>query len=120
MLKEDDARNSFNDRRYDVVPRNLIPRAESLKLTLKRTLPFWKNQITKAVLSGNSVLVVAHGNSIRAIVKHVENISNDSFYYHQTSSSFLEILKVEIPNGTPLLYEFDSKMKAKRGRVFLE
>jgi 2,3-bisphosphoglycerate-dependent phosphoglycerate mutase len=61
-------------------------------------LPYWYDQICPALYSGRKIIVVAHGNSIRALVKHIEGISND------------EIMGVNIPNGTPLVYELDSNM----------
>jgi 2,3-bisphosphoglycerate-dependent phosphoglycerate mutase len=69
-----------------------------LKDCLDRVLPYWYDQICPALYSGRKVIVVAHGNSIRALVKHIEGISND------------EIMGVNIPNGTPLVYELDSNM----------
>ena len=72
--------------------------AENLKLTLERALPFWEDQIAPAMLSGKRVLVVAHGNSLRALAKHIIGISD------------AEIMDFEIPTGQPLVLKLDDKL----------
>lgn len=76
-----------------------IPATESLKLTIERVLPYWEQEILPVLASGETVLVSAHGNSLRALVKHLSNISDD------------EIAGLEIPTGQPLVYDFDDRMR---------
>ena len=75
-----------------------IPDTESLKLTIERVLPYWESDIRPVLASGKTVIVSAHGNSLRALVKHLSNIPDD------------EITGLEIPTGEPLVYEFDEHM----------
>jgi len=75
-----------------------IPRTESLKLTIERVLPYWQSDILPALASGETVIVSAHGNSLRALVKHLSNISDE------------DIPALEIPTGEPIVYEFDQSM----------
>ena len=86
------------DRRYAQVPAADLPDAESLKLTLERVMPCWQSQIVPALQNGQRLLIAAHGNSIRAIVKHLESISDD------------EITQLNIPTGMPLAYTLDGNM----------
>lgn len=81
------------DRRYADVPEGELPLGENLKITLERVLPFWESDISKDLKAGKNVVIAAHGNSLRALVKHLENISDD------------DILNVEIANGQPLVYD---------------
>lgn len=76
-----------------------VPATESLKLTIERVLPYWKSAILPALESGETVLVAAHGNSLRALVKHLSNISDD------------DITGLEIPTGQPIVYDFDESMQ---------
>ena len=89
-LEPDSPYDVSGDRRYEGVE---VPRTESLKDTIARVLPCWDEAIAPALRSGRRVLVSAHGNSIRALVKHLSNIGDD------------EIVGVEIPTGQPLVYE---------------
>ncbi|MFV0556253.1 MAG: phosphoglycerate mutase [Lactovum sp.] len=98
IMAHDDQYSAHNDRRYAGLEDSLIPDAENLKVTLERALPFWEDQIAPALLDGKNVFVGAHGNSIRALVKHIKNLSDD------------EIMDVEIPNFPPLVFEFDEKL----------
>lgn len=82
-------------RSYDVAP----PGGESLKDTAARTLPYFREVISKDLRQGKNVLVAAHGNSLRSIIMEIENLTPE------------EILKVEIPTGVPIVYEFDSSLK---------
>lgn len=96
-----DPHNEFsahNDRRYAHLPADVVPDGENLKVTLSRVLPFWYDQIAPAVLSGKRVLVAAHGNSLRALAKHIEKISDD------------DIMGLEIPTGQPLVYQLDNHL----------
>jgi 2,3-bisphosphoglycerate-dependent phosphoglycerate mutase len=77
-----------------------IPATESLKLTIERVLPYWDGAILPALAAGETVLVAAHGNSLRALVKHLSGISD------------ADITGLEIPTGEPIVYEFDSEMRA--------
>ncbi|WP_424571793.1 2,3-diphosphoglycerate-dependent phosphoglycerate mutase [Weissella soli] len=86
------------DRRYVDVPADELPLGENLKVTLERVLPFWDEKISKDLAAGKNVIIAAHGNSLRALVKHIENISDD------------DILNVEIANGQPWIYEFDADL----------
>jgi 2,3-bisphosphoglycerate-dependent phosphoglycerate mutase len=76
-----------------------IPRTESLKLTIERVLPYWESAIRPVLASGKTVLVSAHGNSLRALVKHLSNISDEA------------ITALEIPTGEPIVYEFDERLE---------
>merc|ERR550525_1058793 len=84
---------------YQCVPNQALPGAESLKLTVERVLPVWHDQIAPCVMSGQNVLVVAHGNSLRAICKYLENMTE------------AEVLELNIPTGVPLVYELDDNLK---------
>ena len=86
-----------NDRRYAGIP---IPDAESLKDTIDRVLPYWEERITPALRNGERVLISAHGNSLRALVKHLSGIPDD------------EITGLEIPTGQPIVYELDEGLNA--------
>jgi 2,3-bisphosphoglycerate-dependent phosphoglycerate mutase len=75
-----------------------VPRTESLKLTIERVLPYWQSDILPVLASGETVIISAHGNSLRALVKHLSNISDE------------DITGLEIPTGQPIVYEFDEAM----------
>jgi 2,3-bisphosphoglycerate-dependent phosphoglycerate mutase len=89
------------DRRYRGIA---IPNTESLKTTLDRVLPYWDSEIAPKLTAGENVLVAAHGNSLRAIVKHLFNVPDG------------EITEVEIPTGNPLLIDLDAALKVKSAR----
>ena len=97
-LDPQDPNSAHNDRRYAHLPKDIVPNAENLKITLERVLPFWEDQIAPALLSGERVLVVAHGNSLRALAKHIIGISD------------AEIMDFEIPTGQPLVLRLDDKL----------
>lgn len=97
-LDPKDPNSAHNDRRYANIPSDVVPNTENLKLTLERALPFWEDQIAPAMLSGKRVLVVAHGNSLRALAKHIIGISD------------AEIMDFEIPTGQPLVLKLDDKL----------
>jgi len=86
-----------NDRRYARVE---IPRTESLKDTIARVLPYWESRVAPALRAGERVLISAHGNSLRALVKHLSGIADD------------EITGLEIPTGEPIVYELDDSLNA--------
>jgi 2,3-bisphosphoglycerate-dependent phosphoglycerate mutase len=87
-----------NDPRYRHLPPDVVPLAECLKDTLERVLPYWEDDIVPDLRSGRVVLVAAHGNSLRALVKHLDQISDD------------EIMDLNIPTGNPLVYELDEDL----------
>ncbi|QMT34005.1 2,3-diphosphoglycerate-dependent phosphoglycerate mutase [Conchiformibius steedae DSM 2580] len=100
LLDPQDEFSAHNDRRYAHLPADVVPDGENLKVTLERVLPFWHDQIAPAILSGKRVLVAAHGNSLRALAKHIEQISD------------ADIMGLEIPTGQPLVYRLDDKLNA--------
>jgi 2,3-bisphosphoglycerate-dependent phosphoglycerate mutase len=102
----DDDRYPGLDDRYRDVQESLLPNTESLQDTQERVLPFWQALIAPELEKGKNVLVVSHGNTIRALVKHLENISDQ------------EIERVEIATGKPLVYELDDQMRLV-GRSYL-
>ena len=87
MLSEDDPRSAAQDRRYANLDPNVIPGGENLKVTLERVMPFWEDHIAPDLLAGKNVIVAAHGNSLRALTKYLEGISDD------------DIINLEIPTG---------------------
>lgn len=98
-LEENDERSPMMDLRYKKVDRKDLPLTESLKETVERILPYWENEILKSLKEHDQVIVAAHGNSLRGIVKHLKNISNE------------DILQLNIPTGIPYVFEFDENLK---------
>ena len=98
-LELTDERHPKFDRRYASLTPEQLPATESLKITLERVLPYWTSTLAPEIKSGKRVLVVAHGNSIRALVKYLDNISE------------AEITELNIPTGLPLVYELDGDLK---------
>lgn len=98
-LEVTDERYPGHDRRYHDVPKDELPLAECLKDTVRRFLPYWFETITPAIKAGKRVIIAAHGNSLRALVKHLDNIPDE------------EIVGLNIPTGVPLVYELDKDMK---------
>jgi 2,3-bisphosphoglycerate-dependent phosphoglycerate mutase len=101
-LDEKDPRHPRHDPRYTGLDRDLLPGTESLKDTLLRVLPFWHESIAPSVREGRTVMVAAHGNSLRALVKYLDNIPDE------------EIPHLNIPTGFPLIYELDDNLAATR------
>jgi len=101
-LAQDDPRWPGRDPRYHNLKPEQIPCTESLKDTVARVIPFWNDSIAPAVTRGRRALVVAHGNTLRALIKHLEGISED------------EIVGLNIPTGRPMVYEFDAGMRPLR------
>ncbi|TCP91159.1 phosphoglycerate mutase [Cricetibacter osteomyelitidis] len=99
VLDPKDPNSAHNDRRYANLPADVVPDCENLKVTLERVLPFWEDQIAPAIMAGKRVLVAAHGNSLRALAKHIEGISD------------ADIMDLEIPTGQPLVYKLDDNLK---------
>jgi len=98
-LTADDPRHSSKDPRYASLKPNEIPLTESLKDTVARFLPYWHGTIAPAIQSGKRVLIAAHGNSLRALVKYLDNIDEAT------------ITELNIPTGIPLVYELDDRLK---------
>ena len=101
-LEVTDPRSERGDRRYANVAAENVPLTECLKDTVARVLPFWNESMAPAIRSGKRVVVAAHGNSIRALVKYLDNISDN------------DIVGLNIPNGIPLVYELDDNLKPIR------
>jgi len=101
-LEAGDARHPRNDRRYAALRESELPLTESLKDTVARFLPYWNETIAPAVRSGKRVLIAAHGNSLRALVKYLDGIDEK------------KIIELNIPTGRPLVYELDEKLKPIR------
>ncbi|MDB5727419.1 MAG: hypothetical protein JWQ00_624 [Noviherbaspirillum sp.] len=98
-LEPGDPRTSFNDPRYAKLKREDIPLTECLKDTVKRVMPTWNESIAPAIRAGKSIIISAHGNSLRALIKSLEGISDE------------DIVGLNIPNGRPLVYELDADLK---------
>ena len=101
-LSAEDERNPSRDPRYRDVPASELPLTESLKDTVSRFLPYWKEAIAPGIVSGKRVLVAAHGNSLRALVKYLDGLSDQ------------EIVELNIPTGIPLVYELEDDLKPIR------
>jgi 2,3-bisphosphoglycerate-dependent phosphoglycerate mutase len=106
-LTSDDPRHPRFDDRYATLPPDVLPATESLKATLVRVLPFWSDKIAPELKHGHHVLVVAHGNSLRALVKILDGMSDT------------EIVECNIPTGIPMVYELDNALKPNVPRRFL-
>jgi 2,3-bisphosphoglycerate-dependent phosphoglycerate mutase len=101
-LDASDDRASFNDPRYAGLPKEQIPLTECLKDTVARVMPVWDEEIAPAIRAGKQILISAHGNSLRALIKMLDNISD------------ADIVGLNIPNGQPLVYELDENLKPIR------
>ena len=97
-LDKSDNRYPGHDPRYSSLPEKYLPLSECLKDTVMRFLPYWNETIAPAVESGQNVIIVAHGNSLRALVKHLDHISEQ------------QIVELNIPTGIPLVYELDNNL----------
>ncbi|MFF5175351.1 phosphoglyceromutase [Micromonospora sp. NPDC000089] len=98
-IADDDEFSQVGDPRYALLPTELMPRTECLKDVVQRMLPYWYDSIVPDVLAGRTVLVAAHGNSLRALVKHLDQISDEA------------IAKLNIPTGIPLRYDLDPQLR---------
>lgn len=103
-LSFDDSRHPRFDRRYASLPPRELPATESLKTTLQRVQPYWDDCIAPQLGAGRNVLVVAHGNSLRALVKMLDEMSD------------ADIVEFNIPTGVPIHYELDAALKPKSRR----
>ena len=101
-LDKTDKRYPGDDSKYKELSESELPLTESLKDTIARCVPYWRQVITPALKSGKHVIVSAHGNSLRALVKYLDNISDD------------EIVNLNIPTGIPLVYELDERLKPQK------
>ncbi|WP_213953242.1 2,3-diphosphoglycerate-dependent phosphoglycerate mutase [Variovorax sp. dw_954] len=101
-LAADDPRSERGDVRYAKLAADQVPLTECLKDTVARVLPFWNESMAPAIRSGRRIVVAAHGNSIRALVKYLDGISDS------------DIVGLNIPNGIPLVYELDEELKPLR------
>jgi 2,3-bisphosphoglycerate-dependent phosphoglycerate mutase len=99
LLEKDDERNPQNDRRYEKLSATDIPLGECLKDNVERVLPLWNESIAPALKAGKRVLLVAHGNSIRSLIKYLDQVSDE------------DIMEINVPNGIPLVYELDDNLK---------
>ena len=99
VLTKDDERYPGNDPRYKDLTEDELPLTEALKNTVERFLPYWHEAIAPTIKEGKKVIIAAHGNSLRALVKYLDNISEE------------EIVKLNIPTGIPLVYELDKDLK---------
>lgn len=100
-LSADDDRSPYQDPRYAEVPREELPLTESLKETIQRILPYWEQEIFPAFKEHDDLLVVAHGNSLRAIIKKLKGISDE------------DIVSLNLPTAVPYVFEFDEKENMK-------
>jgi 2,3-bisphosphoglycerate-dependent phosphoglycerate mutase len=98
-LTPDDPRTSYTDPRYAHLKREQIPLSECLKDTVARVEPMWNDSIAPAIRAGKNVIISAHGNSLRALIKMLDNISDE------------DIVSLSIPNGIPIVYELDANLK---------
>jgi 2,3-bisphosphoglycerate-dependent phosphoglycerate mutase len=101
-IANDDPRHPRFDARYSRIPADQLPATECLQDTVARVLPFWNDSIAPAIRAGRRVLISAHGNSLRALIKHLDNVSDDA------------IVNLNIPTGQPLVYELDDDLRPLR------
>ena len=104
LMDVNDPTAPANDPRYADVPSEQLPLGECLKNTVDRVIPYWTDAIKPLVADGKRLIVAAHGNSLRALVKHLDGISDE------------EIVSLNIPTGVPMLYEFNDSMEATNRR----
>ena len=97
-LAEDDDRCASKEEKYKGIPIDVLPKTECLKDCVERVLPIWHDSIAIDILSGKKVVITAHGNSLRSLVKHLDNMSKE------------DVLELNIPTGLPLVYELDEKL----------
>ncbi|MFD1441065.1 MULTISPECIES: 2,3-diphosphoglycerate-dependent phosphoglycerate mutase [Lacticaseibacillus] len=99
LLSADDEGSAAQDRRYANLDPRIIPGGENLKVTLERVIPFWEDHIAPDLLDGKNVIIAAHGNSLRALTKYIENISDE------------DIINLEMTTGEPVVYTFNDKLE---------
>lgn len=102
LLEESDERWLGSDPRYSGIKPEMFPRAEALKQTVERVVPYYQSEVAPKIASGKRLLIAAHGNSLRALVKYLDTISDE------------DIINRNIPTGIPLVYELDENLKPKK------
>lgn len=107
-IENDSKYTQVGDVRYRDIDPAVVPKTESLKLVIDRLLPYYQDEIAGDLLAGKVVLIAAHGNSLRALVKHLDKISDD------------EIAGLNIPTGIPLVYELDDELKPTKPAYYLD
>lgn len=107
-IADDDKFSQYNDERYAEIPKDILPKTESLKLVIDRLLPYWNSDIVPDLKAGKTVIIAAHGNSLRALVKHLDGISDD------------DIAALNIPTGIPLVYDLDDNLKPTKPAEYLD
>ncbi|KAL8434914.1 hypothetical protein Efla_000725 [Eimeria flavescens] len=107
-LEADDKRHAKFEEKYKHLPREVLPATECLKDTVERVLPYYFDEIAPALLAGKRVLVVAHGNSLRGLVKHLDKMSEE------------EVLELNIPTAVPLVYELDDNLQPMKKYYLLD
>ncbi len=107
-LEEDDERHAKHEDRYQGLAAEEVPATESLATTLDRVLPYWDETIAPVLKESNSIIIAAHGNSLRALIKHLDDIPDD------------EITSLEIPTGEPLVYELNDDLSVIRSYYLKE
>ena len=100
-LDKDDDRYPGHEEKYSELSQEQLPNAESLEMTIERVMPYWQSEIVPAIKKGKKIIISAHGNSLRALVKNLDGISD------------ADISSLNIPTGRPLVYEFDQEMNVK-------
>lgn len=108
VIEDDSPFSQSNDPRYGDVDPSVLPKTESLALVIDRLLPYWQDSISSELLQGKTVMITAHGNSLRALVKHLEHISD------------ADIAKLNIPTGIPLVFDLDENLKPTRPSYYLD
>ena len=101
LLDASDEGSAANDRRYANLDPHIIPGGENLKVTLERVMPFWEDEIAPKLLDGKNVIIAAHGNSLRALSKYIEGISDE------------DIINLEMATGQPVVYDFNEKLEVQ-------
>jgi 2,3-bisphosphoglycerate-dependent phosphoglycerate mutase len=107
-IEADSEFSQAGDERYKLIDPAVLPQTESLKLVIDRLLPYWQDTIAKELLDDKTVIVVAHGNSLRGLVKHLEKISD------------ADIANLNIPTGIPLVFELDAQLKPTKPSYYLD
>ncbi|WP_125607367.1 2,3-diphosphoglycerate-dependent phosphoglycerate mutase [Lapidilactobacillus bayanensis] len=101
LLSADDEGSAANDRRYANLDPRIIPGGENLKVTLERVIPLWEDEIAPKLLDGKNIIIAAHGNSLRALSKYIEGISDE------------DIINLEMATGEPVVYDFNDKLEVQ-------
>ncbi|ODV59788.1 2,3-bisphosphoglycerate-dependent phosphoglycerate mutase [Ascoidea rubescens DSM 1968] len=107
-IADDNQFSQFGDERYNNIDPNVLPKTESLKLVIDRLLPYWQDEISSQLLNNKTVLIVAHGNSLRGLYKHLTGVSAE------------EISEINIPTGIPLVFELDDDLKPIKDAYYLD